>query len=175
MGFRRPPANAGEPFRHRAGHATPARAAAPGRRSRAAGRPARPSQIERAGSPRMSSGLADRLTERVGARWVRHRPAELRTYETDGLPTHSARPCLVVLPGTREELIAVVRILHEAGTPWVARGAGTGLSGGALAPDRVLLVLTRLNRILSLDPIRRRAEVEPGVVNARLSESALSF
>ena len=60
------------------------------------------------------------------------------------------------------------------GLPWVARGAGTGLSGGALADDdSVLVVLTRMNRIISVDPVRRRAVVEPGVVNARLSEAIL--
>jgi glycolate oxidase subunit GlcD len=112
----------------------------------------------------------------VGARWVRHRKAELRTFEGDGLPTHAATPRLVVLPGTRDEVIAVVRALHRAECPWVARGAGTGLSGGALASeDSVLVVLTRLNRILQLDPARRRAVVEPGVVNARLSEAVLPF
>ncbi|HSE51499.1 MAG TPA: FAD-linked oxidase C-terminal domain-containing protein, partial [Gemmatimonadales bacterium] len=112
----------------------------------------------------------------MGARWVRHRKAELRTFEGDGLPTHAATPRLVVLPGTRDEVIAVVRALHRAGCPWVARGAGTGLSGGALASeDSVLVVLTRLNRILHLDPARRRAVVEPGVVNARLSEAVLPF
>jgi glycolate oxidase subunit GlcD len=120
--------------------------------------------------------LAERLASLVGARWVRVRPAELRTFETDGLPTHTARPRLVVLPGSRAEVTQVIRTLHELGVPWVARGAGTGLSGGALAEaDCVLVVLTRLNRILSLDPVRRRATVEPGVVNARLSEAALPF
>ena len=104
---------------------------------------------------------------------MRRRPAELRTFEADGLPTHSARPRLVVLPGTRDETIAVVRALHRDRVPWVARGAGTGLSGGALAEaDSVLVVLTRLNRILALDAGRRRAVVEPGVVNAQLSEAA---
>ena len=120
--------------------------------------------------------LADRLVGVVGARWVRRRPAELRTFEGDGLPTHSARPLLVVLPGTRSEIVNVIRVLHQEQVPWVARGAGTGLSGGALAGhDAVLVVLTRLNQILSIDPTRRRAVVEPGVVNAKLSEAALPF
>jgi glycolate oxidase subunit GlcD len=124
----------------------------------------------------VTQALAGRLAELVGARWVRHRNAELRTFETDGLPTHSALPRLVVLPGNRSELIEVIRALHQAAAPWVARGAGTGLSGGALAEaDSVLVVLTRLSRILSIDPLRRRAVVEPGVVNARLSEAALPF
>jgi glycolate oxidase subunit GlcD len=112
----------------------------------------------------------------VGARWVRRRPAELRTFEGDGLPTHAALPRLVVLPGTRDEVVNVVRVLHAAGAAWVARGAGTGLSGGALADqDSVLIVLTRLSRIQSINAVRRRAVVEPGVVNARLSEAALPF
>jgi glycolate oxidase subunit GlcD len=124
----------------------------------------------------MSARLAGVLAGIVGVRWVRRRPGELRTFEADGLPTHSSRPRLVVLPGTRDEVIAVVQALHREAVPWVARGAGTGLSGGALAEgDSVLVVLTRLSRILHLDPARRRATVEPGVVNARLSEAVLPF
>src|SRR5437763_15921950 len=85
----------------------------------------------------------------------------------DGLPTHRRMPDLVVLPGTREQLVAVVRLLAAHDVPFVPRGAGTGLSGGALADGAaVLLVLTRLNRILSLDPGNRVAAVEPGVGNA---------
>jgi glycolate oxidase subunit GlcD len=121
----------------------------------------------------VTAAIVDRLQQITGARWVRQRPAELRTFEADGLPTHAATPRIVVLPGSREEVIAVVRTLANEGVPWVARGAGTGLSGGALADsDSVLIVLTRLNRILHIDPVRRRARVEPGVVNARLSEAA---
>jgi glycolate oxidase subunit GlcD len=119
--------------------------------------------------------IAD-LTRIVGAHRVRSRPAELATYRSDGLPTHESVPGLVVLPGSREEVIAVVRQLHRRGIPFVARGAGTGLSGGALAdPDAVLITLTRLNRIKLVDPARKRAIVEPGVVNARLSEAVAQF
>jgi len=122
----------------------------------------------------VTAALATELGRIVGPRWVRVRPAELAAYEADGLPTHASRPALAVIPGTKLELIAVLRLLHLASVPFVARGAGTGLSGGALAgADAVLVVLTRLNRILQLDPARRRAVVEPGVVNARLSEAAL--
>ncbi|HSR15722.1 MAG TPA: FAD-binding protein, partial [Gemmatimonadales bacterium] len=119
--------------------------------------------------------LAGRLAAIVGPRWVRSRAAELAPFRADGLPTHEATPRLAVLPGSRQEVVDVVRLLHREGIPFVARGAGTGLSGGALADqDAVLLVLTRLNRILRVDPVGRRAVVEPGVVNARLSEATAS-
>jgi glycolate oxidase subunit GlcD len=112
----------------------------------------------------------------VGARWVRQRRAELATYRSDGLPTHESLPGLVVLPADREQVIAVVRLLHQHRVPFVARGAGTGLSGGALADgNAVLITLTRMNRIKRVDPAGRRAVVEPGVVNARLSEAAEQF
>ncbi len=114
--------------------------------------------------------LTAALTSIVGARHVRQAPAERATYAMDGLPTRRCLPDVVVLPGTREEVIAVIRLLATLGIPFVPRGAGTGLSGGALAQDgAVLIVLTRLNRILKLDPANRSAVVEPGVVNARLS------
>ncbi len=108
----------------------------------------------------------------VGPAWVRTRHSERRTFEADGLPTHASVPMVAVLPGSRREVIEVIRLLAERQVPWVARGAGTGLSGGALAaPDAVLLPLTRLTRILEIDPRGRRARIEPGVVNARLSEA----
>src|SRR5262245_17611121 len=121
----------------------------------------------------MKQDLIAALQRIVGARWVRYRPAELATYAADGLPTHESVPGLVVLPGAKSEVARVLRLLHLLGVPFVARGAGTGLSGGALAEtDAVLVTLTRMNRILSIEPARRRAVVEPGVVNARLSEAA---
>jgi glycolate oxidase subunit GlcD len=120
----------------------------------------------------VNEALREELGRIVGPRWVRHRRAELATYTMDGLPTHEEWPGLVVLPGGRDELVAVMRALHRAGVPVVARGAGTGLSGGALAGgDAVLVTLTRMNRILRVDAARRRAVVEPGVVNARLSDA----
>jgi glycolate dehydrogenase FAD-linked subunit len=124
----------------------------------------------------MKPDLGERLSRIVGPRWVRTRAAELATYRADGLPTHESTPGLVVLPGSREEVIELLRALRQLGVPFVARGAGTGLSGGALAdPDTVLITLTRLNRILAIHPERRRAVVEPGVVNLRLSEAAQKF
>ncbi|HWC74694.1 MAG TPA: FAD-linked oxidase C-terminal domain-containing protein [Gemmatimonadales bacterium] len=114
--------------------------------------------------------LARDLAAIVGATHVRDARAERVTYAMDGLPTHRRVPDLVVLPGTREELVAVVRLLAALDVPFVPRGAGTGLSGGALADEgTVLIVLTRLNRIVRIDRANRLAIVEPGVVNAKLS------
>lgn len=121
----------------------------------------------------MNDALVRQLAAIVGERWVKWRRADRAVFRADGLPTHESVPRAVVLPGTREELIAVIRLLHTAGLPFVARGAGTGLSGGAVAaPDAVLVTVTRLDRILAIHPGRRRAVVEPGVINARLSEVA---
>ena len=92
-------------------------------------------------------------------------------YEADGLPGYQARPSLAVFPGTRAEVISVVRLLASAGLPFVPRGAGTGLSGGALADGIVLLGLNRLTRILEIDVPNRLAHVEPGVVNSKLSRA----
>lgn len=119
--------------------------------------------------------LASRLSAIVGPRWVKQRAAELAAYDADGLPGYRATPRLAVLPGTREELIAVVRLLAEDGVPFVPRGAGTGLSGGALSSDTVLIGLNRLSSILEIDHVNRVAHVEPGVVNARLSRAASPF
>ncbi len=112
----------------------------------------------------------------VGPRWVRSAPAELETFASDGLPTHHTRPLAVVLPGSRDEVIRLVRVLAHHGAPFVPRGAGTGLSGGAVGGSgEVIIALTRLNRILAVDARNRRATVEPGVVNVRLSEAAKPY
>src|SRR5207249_2058063 len=121
----------------------------------------------------MDSSLASALAGLVGECHVRAAHAERLAYAMDGLPTHHSLPGLAVLPGTRDEVVAVVRLLADLEVPFVPPGAGTGLSGGALADhDAVLLVLTRLNRIIKVDAANRLAVVEPGVVNARLSAAA---
>ena len=120
----------------------------------------------------MTPDLIAALGRIVGPRWVRHRRAELATYTMDGLPTRESYPGVVVMPADATEVREIIRLLHLTGVPFVARGAGTGLSGGAVAdPDTVLIALTRMNRILSVDPVRRRAVLQPGVINARLSEA----
>lgn len=115
--------------------------------------------------------LADQLASIVTPRWVKARSAELAVFETDALPGYRAQPQLAVFPGTRDEVIAVVRLLAQHRVPFVARGAGTGLSGGALADHTVLIGLNRLTRIIDIDALNRVAHVEPGVVNARLSKA----
>src|SRR3954471_20558330 len=124
----------------------------------------------------MTRSLVAALSRVVGHQWVRHRKAELTTYAMDGLPTHESLPGVVVMPETPAQVREIVHLLHLVQVPFVARGAGTGLSGGALAdPDTVLITLTRMNRILEVDPVLRRAVLQPGVVNARLSEAVLPY
>src|ERR1700674_5573865 len=77
--------------------------------------------------------VAERLAEIVSERHVLSHPSELLVYNSDGLPGYRRQPSLAVFPGTREETIAVVRLLADEGLPFVPRGAGTGLSGGAAA------------------------------------------
>jgi glycolate oxidase len=102
-------------------------------------------------------------------------PADLLTYEADALVHLRATPGAVVLPSTAEQVQAVVRLCHEAGVPFVARGHGTGLSGGALpVPDGVLIGLSRLNRILDVDTANLRVTAEPGVTNAEITRQVAS-
>jgi glycolate oxidase len=99
-------------------------------------------------------------------------PVRLRTYECDGLTYHRATPGVVVLPDTAEQVAAVVRLCNEHAVPFVARGSGTGLSGGALPrEDGVLVVTSRMRRILEVDLPNRRAVVEPGVTNLAITEA----
>jgi glycolate oxidase len=93
-------------------------------------------------------------------------PEQLRTYECDGLTGHRVVPSLVALPGSTAEVQAVVRLCAEERIPFVARGAGTGLSGGALpVADGIVISLARLTRILEIDVERGEVVVEPGVAN----------
>ncbi|HEY0241273.1 MAG TPA: FAD-linked oxidase C-terminal domain-containing protein [Gemmatimonadaceae bacterium] len=117
------------------------------------------------------TAIAGKLESIVGARFVMRRETDLLVYNSDGLPGYRRMPRLAVFPGNRDEAIAVVRALAEDGVAFVPRGAGTGLSGGALADDIVLLGLHRLKRILSIDRDNLRALVEPGVVNLHLNRT----
>ena len=98
---------------------------------------------------------------------------ELRPYECDGLTAYRRLPGAVALPETVQQVQAILEVCHRRRVSVVARGAGTGLSGGALPLDEgVLLSLARFNRILSIDPLARVAHVQPGVRNLAISEAA---
>ncbi len=99
--------------------------------------------------------------------------AELAPYECDGLSAFQQRPLVVALPQTLAQVQAIMRLCHRLEVPVVARGAGTGLSGGALpVADGVLLSLAKFNRIIKIDPANRMARVQPGVRNLAISEAA---
>jgi len=119
-------------------------------------------------------GLAEQLRPVLGDEAVITDHQRLRTYECDGLAHYKVTPALVVLPETTEQVAAVVRACSRAGVPFVARGSGTGLSGGALPhADGVLIVTSRMRSILDLDVASQRAVVEPGVINLQLTREAL--
>jgi glycolate dehydrogenase FAD-linked subunit len=101
---------------------------------------------------------------------------DTRAYECDGLTLFREEPLAVLLPETEAQVVAVLKLCHAAQLPVVARGAGTGLSGGAL-PDRngVLLSLAKFKRILAIDPLARTATVQPGVRNLAISEAAAAY
>ncbi len=100
-------------------------------------------------------------------------PGQLAVHETDGLPAFRVRPAAVVIPEAQQEVVDTLRLCHRHATPFVARGSGTSLSGGALpVPGGIVIALNRLNRILHLDPRERLAVVEPGVTNLDVSKAA---
>jgi glycolate oxidase len=114
--------------------------------------------------------LVDALRRVVGAQWVLTESHDLRTYESDGLLQYRQVPAVAVLPGSAEQVREVVAVCAALGVGWVARGAGSGLSGGALPiADGVLIVLSRLTRILEVDLDNGRVCVEPGVTNSAVS------
>jgi glycolate oxidase len=114
----------------------------------------------------LPASLVAELREALGDVHVISEPEQLRVYECDGLTGHRATPELVVLPGSTEDVQAVLRACHREHVPFVARGAGTGLSGGATpVAGGVVVALSRMNRILEIDLASRRIVVEPGVAN----------
>ena len=103
---------------------------------------------------------------------VLHRPEQLLVYDCDAYTIEKAAPTAVVLPSSTAEVAAVMRFAHAHGLPVIPRGAGTGLSGGALAEHGGIMIgLARMNRVVSIDVANRRAVVEAGLVNLRLSEA----
>ncbi|MBG6291085.1 glycolate oxidase subunit GlcD [Pseudomonas nitroreducens] len=107
---------------------------------------------------------------------ILHREEDLKPYECDGLSAYRTTPMLVALPERVEQVEALLKLCHQRGVPVVARGAGTGLSGGALPLEQgVLLVMARFNRILEINPSGRNARVQPGVRNLAISQAAAPF
>ncbi|PTR13591.1 glycolate oxidase [Nitrosospira sp. Nsp2] len=117
--------------------------------------------------------LAARLRTFLPPEAVLHEIEDVRPYECDGLSAYRQAPMVVALPRTEEEVVEILRVCHAAEIPVVARGAGTGLSGGALPhSEGLLLSLAKLKRILEIDPLARTARVQPGVRNLSISEAA---
>ena len=115
------------------------------------------------------------LEQIVGRDGLVRDAAGLLTYESDGLVRLRERPAAAVLPDTVDQVQRVVRLCHRSKVPFVARGSGTGLSGGALAhPDGVLIVMTRLNRVLDIDIPNQQITVEPGVLNLEVTRCVAS-
>ncbi len=122
---------------------------------------------------RTVNDVIDRLRSALSPGAILSSAEELKPYECDALTMYRQMPLAVALPMDEAQVAAVLRICHEARVPVIARGAGTGLSGGATPRhDAVLLSLARLNRIISVDPLARTARVQPGVRNLAISEAA---
>jgi glycolate oxidase len=120
----------------------------------------------------LPSSVADELRALLGTEAVIADPEQLKVYDCDGLTGWRALPSLVVLPASTGEVQAVVRLCHRLRIPFVARGAGTGLSGGALpVADGMVISLSRMNRILEVDLESQRIVVEPGVTNLAVTRA----
>src|SRR5438128_181865 len=121
------------------------------------------------------SSFVRQLKKIAGSDAVLERAEDLMLYEYDG-GIHTSAPRAVVFPQTTDQVARIVRLAGENGFPVVPRGAGTGLSGGALARNgAVVLAFARMNRILEIDAANQRAVVQPGVVNLDLSEAAQPY
>lgn len=119
----------------------------------------------------MDSRILDELAAIVGHTGLITAPEQLRTYECDGLTNFRVVPSAVVLPTSAEQVQAIVRLCHRERIPFVARGSGTGLSGGALPVEGgIVISLARMNRILEVDIPNARVVVEPGVINAHVTQ-----
>jgi glycolate oxidase len=113
------------------------------------------------------------LREQLPDLEVLHTQEDLKPYECDGLSAYTATPMLVVLPERIEQVERLLKLCYQRGVPVVARGAGTGLSGGALPLEQgILLVMARFNKIIEVNPAGRFARVQPGVRNLAISQAA---
>jgi glycolate oxidase len=118
----------------------------------------------------------DELEKLIPPDRLLRRPEQLAPYESDALTAFRARPVAVVLVDTQTEVVEIVRICNRFQIPFVARGSGTSLSGGSLPIENgIVIALNRLNRIHEVDPDRRIAVVEPGVINLHVSQAAAPY
>src|SRR5512142_1093627 len=124
-----------------------------------------------AGSPSRTAEVAARLARALPAGSVLVDREELKPYECDGLSAYRATPLVAAIPADEAQVAAILATARETRTPVVARGSGTGLSGGALPlADGILLSLAKFNRIVEVDALARKARVQPGVTNLRISQ-----
>jgi glycolate oxidase len=120
----------------------------------------------------LPAGFLGTVTAALPAGAVLSEPEDLRTYECDGLTGRRVLPAVVCLPDTTEQVQAIVRACNAHGIPFVARGAGTGLSGGALpVAEGAVISLARMNRVLEVDLESQRIVVQPGVTNLQVTEA----
>ena len=120
----------------------------------------------------LAPDLVRRFEDALGPGGVIKEPEQVRVYDCDGLTGRRVVPSLVILPETTEEVAAAVRICNEAAVPFVARGAGTGLSGGALpVAEGIVISLARMTRVVSVDTDRGRIVVQPGVTNTDVTRA----
>src|SRR5437762_2709160 len=118
----------------------------------------------------MENHILQELAALVAPLPVLSAPEEMLVYECDGHTLDKAPPSAVVFPSTTEQVVAIVKLANTYGLPFVARGAGTGLSGGALALDGgIVIEMCRMHKILEVDYVNQRAVVQPGLVNLHLS------
>jgi glycolate oxidase len=124
----------------------------------------------------MREQAIEELRQICGDAAVLRDPVQLLTYECDALPHLRETPVVVVLPRSASEVQRVVRLCGREAVPFVARGHGTGLSGGALpVPGGIVISLARLNRVLEVDIPNRRVTVEPGVTNLEITRQVAPF
>ncbi len=118
----------------------------------------------------MEARILNEFRAIVGTPGLITEPEQLSTYECDGLTMFRVLPQAVLLPTSTEEVQAIVRVCHREKIPFVARGSGTGLSGGALPVENgIVISLARMNRILEVDLANQRVVVEPGVMNLNVT------
>ena len=126
--------------------------------------------------PPVRTSLLAQLRSFMPAQAVLAEREELKPYECDGLAAYRQLPLMAVLPENEEQVQRVLRACREHKVPVVARGAGTGLSGGALPhSEGVLLAMGKFMRILEIDPVARTMRVQPGVRNLAISEAAAPY